>query len=216
MPSKWPSDIIFKEIILSVTEKTCRQCGSDLAICSHREHRIYSLEGALKLFFQQAHCSSKICSSRSTLINPESELTITMPRWRIDWDLFTWIGFRRFKRHWSVPQIHEELLDTYQVNISENTINDYLKKYQIMVAARHQDLERMREEYKECLGVILTIDGLQPEKGHETLYVVRELKRQRIWFAQALISSSYAEIRKIIQRAKDLAQQLNQPILSWV
>ncbi|EDN68953.1 transposase [Beggiatoa sp. PS] len=85
-----------------------------------------------------------------------------------------------------------------------------------MVAAWHQDLERMREEYKECLGVILTIDGLQPEKGHETLYVVRELKKQRVWFAQPLISSSYEEIRKVIQRAKDLAQQLDKPTRSWV
>jgi hypothetical protein len=139
-----------------------------------------------------------------------------MPRWRIDWNLFAWIGFRRFKRHWIVPQIHEELLDSYQINLSENTINDYLKKYQVMVEAKHQDLERMREEYKECLGVVLTIDGLQPVQSHETLYVVRFLTNQRVWFAQALISSSYPEIRKVIQRAKDLAQQLNKPIFGWV
>jgi len=85
-----------------------------------------------------------------------------------------------------------------------------------MVAAWYQDLERMREAYKDCRDVILTIDGLQPEKGHETLYVVRELKKQRVWFAEPLLSSSYAEIRKVIQRAKDLAQQLNKPILGWV
>jgi len=216
MPSKWPIDVTFKEIILSVTEKTCKQCGSDLAICSHREHCIYGLEGAVKLICKQAHCSNKECSSRSTLVNPESELTITMPRWRIDWELFTWMGFRRFKRHWSVPQIHEELLDSHQIYISKNTITDYLRKYQVMVAAWYQDLERMREEYKDCLGVILTIDGLQPEKGHETLYVVRELKKQRVWFAEPLISSSYAEIRKVIQRAKVLSQQLNKSILGWV
>ena len=124
------------------------------AICSHREHRIYGLEGAMKLICKQTHCSNKKCSSRSTLVNPESELTITMPRWRIDWNLFTWMELRRFKRHWSVPQIHEELLDSYQIYISENTITDYLRKYQIMVAAWYQDLERMREAYKDCLGVI--------------------------------------------------------------
>jgi len=97
-------------------------------ICSHREHRIYGLEGAMKLICKQAHCSNNECSSHSTLINPESELTITMPRWRIDWNLFTWIGFRRFKRHWSVPQIHEELFDSYQVSISENTIDFIFEK----------------------------------------------------------------------------------------
>jgi len=47
-------------------------------------------------------------------------------------------------------------------------------------------------------------------------YVVRELNKQRVWFAEPLISSSYAEIRKVIQRAKELAQQLNKPYRSWV
>lgn len=126
------------------------------------------------------------------------------------------MGFRRFKRHWSVPQIQDELLDSYQISLSKYTVIDYLRKYQIMVAARHQDLDRMIEVYKDCLGIILTIDGLQPEKGHETLYVVRELQKKRIWFAQALISSSLAEIRKLIQRAKDLAQQLDKPIIGWM
>ena len=37
--------------------------------------------------------------------------------------------------------------------------------------------------------LVLAIDGLQPEKGHETLYVVRELTQKRVWFAEALLSS---------------------------
>jgi hypothetical protein len=52
MPSKWPSDITFTEIILSVTEKTCRQCGNDLAICSHREHRILMVRRGGETYLQ--------------------------------------------------------------------------------------------------------------------------------------------------------------------
>ena len=47
----------------------------------------------------------------------------------------------------------------------------------------------MVDEYRKVKSLILTIDGLQPEKGHETLYVVRELRTQRIWFATPLLSS---------------------------
>ncbi len=112
MPSKWPKHLIFKELVFDTNEKKCKQCGSNLIICSRREHPIYTLEGPLKLICKQSHCSNKECSSRSTLVNPESELTITMPRWRVDWNLFAWMGFRRFKRHWSVPQIQNELLDS--------------------------------------------------------------------------------------------------------
>ena len=56
--------------------------------------------------------------------------------------------------------------------------------------------------------VVLTIDGLQPEKGHETLYVVREVTHNRVWFAEPLLSGSTAEVRKLFVRAKHLARTL--------
>ncbi len=93
---------------------------------------------------------------------------------------------------------------------------EYVRKYQLMVAARHQDIKRLREMYEDCGDVILSIDGIQPEKGHETLYVVRELRKQRVWFAEALLSSSHAEIRKLIQRVKQIAHQLSKPVRGWV
>ncbi len=36
---------------------------------------------------------------------------ITQPYWAIGWDVFAWIGHHRFSRHWSIPQIHGELID---------------------------------------------------------------------------------------------------------
>lgn len=62
----------------------------------------------------------------------------------------------------------------------------------------------------------MSIDGLQPEKGHETLYVVRELHKKRVWFAEPLLKARIAEIRKLIRRAKVLSQQLNKPVQGWV
>ena len=216
MPSKWPTETQFREIVLYVSDNVCKVCNHPLIIRKDRIHRIYSLEGPIKLVCKLSICSNKQCSERKILINHKSEIPITMPRWRIGWDLFLWMGFQRFKRHWSVPQIRHELLDHYQINLSENTITEYLNKYQLMVSARHQDMSRWKNDYKDCSDVILAIDGLQPEKGHETLYVVRELRKERIWFAEPLLSSSNAEILKLIQQAKKLSQQLGKPVRGWV
>jgi hypothetical protein len=57
---------------------------------------------------------------------------------------------------------------------------------------------------------------LQPEKGHETLYVVRELRGKRVWFAEALLSSSTEEVRRLIAKAKGWAQQLQKPVELWM
>jgi hypothetical protein len=61
-----------------------------------------------------------------------------------------------------------------------------------MLAARQQDPERLADDYRDIASLVLTIDGLQPEKGHETLYVVRELRRKRVWFAEPLLLCEFA------------------------
>jgi len=84
-----------------------------------------------------------------------------------------------------------------------------------MLAARQQDSIRLKEEYQKTRFVMLSIDGLQPEKGHETLYVVRELRQERVWFAEALLSSATNEIRPLIVRARDWAKRLDRPVRLW-
>src|SRR6266446_2233339 len=65
------------------------------------------------------------------------------------WDVFCWLGHRRFARHWSVPQLRLELLDSYDIVLSEDAIEDYLQRYQCMLAARQQDPARLKEEYRK-------------------------------------------------------------------
>jgi hypothetical protein len=64
--------------------------------------------------------------------------------------------------------------------------------------------------------VTLSIDGLQPEKGHETQSVVRELGHERVWFARPLLSSATEEIRPLIERANDWAERLGGRVRLWI
>jgi hypothetical protein len=89
-----------------------------------------------------------------------------------------------------------ELRDTHQIGLSEDAIEDAVRDYQRMLAARQQDLQVLAQEYAAGDQLSLTIDGSQPEKGHETLYVVRELTLKRVWFAEALVSSSAEDLTK--------------------
>src|SRR5438034_10300910 len=84
-----------------------------------------------------------------------------------------------------------------------------------MLAARQQDFALLKEAYATTRQVVLSLDGLQPEKGHETLYVVRELGRQRVWFAKPLLSSATNELRPWVMQAKDWAERLGCRIRWW-
>ena len=85
-----------------------------------------------------------------------------------------------------------------------------------MLAARQQDAESLRRHYESAAEIILCIDGLQPEKGHEALYVVRELTRKRVWFAEPLLSATEDEVRRLITKAKEWAESLGTPVGLWM
>jgi hypothetical protein len=159
----WPEDTEFQQRVLDVEQKFCARCGHPLHVCSQRHHRIYTLQGPLELCCRLARCSDPCCPSRPGTLSPTSELSFTLPGWLIGWDVFCFIGHRRFARHWSVPQIRAELRDSYAIVLSADAIAGYIRRYQIMVAARQQDWQQLSDAYRHIDSLVLTIDGLQPD-----------------------------------------------------
>jgi hypothetical protein len=216
MRYRWPQDTQFSQVVLTVEQEVCSVCQRRLHVCDHRFHPILSLQGPLQLLCKLAHCPDPDCPAHRYTLSPLAETQLTLPYWLIGWDVFCWLGFRRFSRHWSIPQLRAELLDTYGIRLSEDALSGYLQRYRCMVAARHQDAALLARAYQDIDKLVLTIDGLQPEKGHETLYVVRELRGKRLWFAEALLSSSAAEVQRLLAKAKDWAEQLGKPVELWM
>ncbi len=216
MAYHWPADTVFHALTLEVEEHCCWHCAQALTICCHRERRLFTCAGPVHLLSKLRHCSNRACPARARTISPEAETALVMPYWVLAWDLFGWLGHRRFARHWSVPQIRAELLDRFAIPLSVDAIERYVGRYQRMVAARQRDPGELAAAYRRSKGLILAIDGLQPEKGHETLYVVREVGQKRVWFAEALLSSSAAEVQRLLARARAWVEQLGLPVRCWL
>src|SRR5258708_4743816 len=181
----------------------------------HRYRHFYTLDGPVELVCKLDHCPDPRCPGHARTVSPEIEPTIALPGWGIAWDVFCWIGHRRFTRHWSVPQIRGELHDRFAIDLTEPGITNYVRRYQAMLAARQQDPEALRRHYEGAEALILSIDGLQPEKGHETLYVVRELTGKRVWFAEPLLSATATEVQRLLTQAKRWAESLGHPVPLW-
>jgi len=216
MAYRWPAGTAFKRITLDVEDCWCPVCERHMHVCDHRYHHLWTLEGPTQVVNRLVRCPDASCASRGRTFSPEAELSLSMPRWCIGWDVLCWLGHRRFARHWSVPQLRLELQDTHQIRLSDDAIENYIGQYQTMLAARQQDPERLAEVYKESEALVLTIDGLQPEKGHETLYVVRELTRKRVWFAEPLLSSAEQEVHRVIVLARQWAERVAKPVRAWM
>ena len=216
---RWTPDTRFKELVLEpeFEDRSCAHCGRFTYIYEHRDRRLHTKDdGPVHVVSKLAHCPDHACLGHAEVIAPVAEMNLAPPHWMIDWKLFLWMGHRRFARSWSVPQIRSEMKDGFGIAVSPDLIEDYLRRYQAMVAARESDVGRLEEVYRKVKTLILTIDGLQPEKGHETLYVVRELRAQRIWFATPLLSSAAEEIQQVLEQAAAWAARLGKPIKLWI
>ena len=216
MPYRWPEDTEFTRIELAVEEQWCRTCGGALTICAHRHHRVFTLTGPLHLVCKLAHCPTRACPAHPQTLSPEAETAVAMPWWVLGWDVVCWLGQRRFARHWSVGQIRAELADTYQIRLSADAIETYIHRYQQMLAARRQAPDQLAAAYADVEAVMLAIDGLQPEQGHETLYVVRELERKRVWFAEPLLSSATTEVQQLLVQARVWTERLGKRVRLWI
>jgi hypothetical protein len=216
MPYAWPQDADFTTWELDVLDRDCPVCGRMMHICDHRYRHFHTLDGPVELVCKLNHCPDPNCPGHARTKSPELEVTLAQPKWAIGWDVFCWIGHRRFSRHWAISQIRSELLDSYGITLSEDSLARYVRHYQIMLAARQEDPAALLRQYQAVDEIILSIDGLQPEKGHETLYVVRELTQKRVWFAEALISATADEVRRLIAKAKEWADGLGKPVVLWL
>jgi hypothetical protein len=216
MAYHWPADTDFSLWELDVLDRNCPVCGRMMHICDHRYRRFHTLDGPVQLICKLNHCPDPACPGHARTKSPELEITLALPQMAIGWDVFCWIGHRRCSRHMAISLIQSELLDDYAIKLSEDAIDQYIRRYQVMLAARQQDAESLRREYDSVAEIILCIDGLQPEKGHETLYVVRELTRRRVWFAEPLLSATEDEVRRLIAKSKEWAESLGMPAGLWI
>jgi hypothetical protein len=216
MAYRWPADTDFSLWELDVLDRNCPVCGRMMHICDHRYRRVHTLDGPVQLICKLNHCPDRACPGHAKTKSPELEITLALPQMAIGWDVFCWIGHRRCSRHMAIPLIRSELLDDYGIKLSEDAIDQYIRRYQVMLAARQQDAESLRRRYESVAEIILCIDGLQPEKGHEALYVVRELTQKHVWFAEPLLSATEDEVRRLITKAKEWAQSLGTPVGLWM
>jgi hypothetical protein len=216
---RWGPGIEVRKLVLEpdFDDRPCAHCNKFTHIYEHRERQLHLLStGPTHLVSKIAHCMDKACPGHQEVIASPAEMMLAPPFWTIGWDVFAWMGHRRFARHWSVPQIRAELADSYRIAVSPDLIEGYLEKYQAMIADRESSPEHLADAYRNVKDLVLTIDGLQPEKGCETLYVVRELRLQRVWFAIPLVSSSTAEVKGVFEQVAAWAKRLAKPVRLWI
>jgi hypothetical protein len=110
------------------------------------------------------------------------------------------LGALRYQHHQTVIEIHRELV-ARGVSISQRNVTYLVECYDELVALRLGEVPERRERLQSQGQLILAIDGLTPDVGHEVLWVVREVLSGEVLLARSLLSSAEQELTPLLREA---------------
>jgi hypothetical protein len=93
-----------------------------------------------------------------------------------------------------------------RVAIAERTVTNLLSRYEELLTLHLTDPEQVRARFA-ALGhghVILAIDSLKPDVGHEVLWVVRDCLSGEVLFARSMLSEAEQELVGLLGEVRDL------------
>jgi hypothetical protein len=187
---------------LTVLYRDCPACRHRLWADYSNRRTVASLRGLTRLVLQVCRCHRRDCPRYLRPCRPESEGRYALPQHEFGLDVLAHIGALRYGEHRSVPEIHRHLTDR-GLAISERTVTNLLDRYDELLAVTLTDATRLRGLLAEQGRVILAVDGLQPDVGHEVLWVLRDCLSGEVLLAKSLLSGRQQDLAALIGQVRD-------------
>jgi len=83
-------------------------------------------------------------------------------------------------------------------------VTHLLQRYEELIALRLAEKPRLRECFKEQGKVILALDGLQPDVGHEVLWVLRDCLSGEVLLARSLLSACETDLADLLREVQQI------------
>ena len=197
-----PRPPALSELRLEPLEDRCGSCGQKSWVAYHSPRTVATLSGLVRLRLVVRRCVNRDCELYHEPHRPEEEGAFALPQGEFGLDVIALVGALRHAEHRSVPEIHRELSGR-GVDVSERTVTNLLDRYEELVALRLSGNAGLRERIKEQGRAVLAIDGLQPDVGHEVLWVVRECLSGEVLLARSLLGGTQGEIAPLLREVAD-------------
>lgn len=194
--------------VLHVQSLSCPECGNGMWSAYVSVRTVRTLLGVHGLRLHVRFCVNKACRRYRVPYRPEEEGRIALPQYEFGLDVIALVGALRYQHHRSVPEIHQDLAARGLV-VCERTVTNLLDRYDELLALRLSDSKRLKRITARQKRVILSLDGLQPDVGHEVLWVLRDCLSGEVLLARSLLSSTEADLAALITEVK---QGLSVPI----
>jgi hypothetical protein len=167
----------------------CPLCGETMWTAYHNYRTITTLAEVLHLTLQIRRCLNRTCPQFRRPYRPEEEGRLALPKHEFGLDIIAWVGTLRYAQHHSLPDIHQHLCHRGVV-VAPRTVTNLLECYDELLALSLTDTARLQRITQAQGRVILALDGLQPDVGHEVLWVLRDCLSGEVLLACSLLSAT--------------------------
>jgi hypothetical protein len=158
---------------------------------------LVTLAGLVRLKLKIRQCRYAECSRHRRPYRPEAEGALALPHHEFGLDVIATIGALRYAEHKSVPEIHRALRER-GVDVAQRSVTGLLERYDELLALSLSDADRLREITAREGRVVLALDGLQPDVGHEVLWVLRDCLSGEVLLAKSLLSATGADLAALL------------------
>jgi len=125
------------------------------------------------------------------------------------------IGQWRKRSHRSVPEMHQALL-ARGISSAQRSVTHLMQRYEELVALLITDQERIKARLQKQGQMILALDGVQPDVGHEVLWVIRDCLSEEMLLALPLLSSTQGDLTALLKEVKELLKELAVPVKGMI
>jgi len=179
----------------------CPHCEKKLRRSHTAWHKkVSTLDGVVDVWSMAYACKNLDCPKIGVTYKSAEAEMLAMKHSSYGYDVLRLVGELRFKQHMTVKEL-TEALNERGVQTCERQAQNLYERYQVLLSASLNDHVRkvLAEMTEQNGGIMLSMDGVQPEKGNETLYVLREVFSGTVLAAKNMKSGTAAELQTLIR-----------------
>jgi hypothetical protein len=192
----------------------CPHCGERLQARRHYQWRktVQQMDKVVYVASRGKECVNQECQHQGQVYTSAAASMVTVPECTYGLDVIVQIGWWRDKEHLNRQQIHARLREQ-GVQISEREVDHLYARYQVLMACGERlEVEQLQAIVAERGGLIISIDGLEPEGASEQLWVVREVQTAVVLVVGWLPRVNYQTLGALLEPVVELGL----PILATV
>jgi hypothetical protein len=137
---------------------------------------------------------------------------LALPKHEFGLEVVAGVGTLRDAQHRSWPEIPQHLLHR-GVTIAPRTVTHLLERSDELLTLALTDTARLQRITQAQGRVILALDGLQPDVGHEVLWVLRDCLSGEVLLARSLLSATQPALAALLRTVR---QTLQVPIVGII